>query len=122
MIDVNVRKELFKEYASCMWMRVTKEGKIVRNFKLDIKHVNIDKDGNVYVGWYNDIYSATLKTAKVNVVDQAAYSHDIQGVFTSEDEAKAVAKEWFNEERRERIEQLEKELTELKKEYNAALT
>ena len=104
MIDVNVRKELFKEYASCMWMRVTKEGKIVRNFKLDIKHVSIDKDGNVYVGWYNDIYSATLKTAKVNVVDQAAYSHDIQGVFTSEDEAKAVAKEWFNEERRERIE------------------
>lgn len=118
MIDVNVRKELFKEYASCMWMRVTKEGKIVRNFKLDIKQVSIDKDGNVYVEWHDNKYSTALKTAKVNAVDQAECGHCILGVFTSEDEAKAAAKEWFNEERRERIEQLEKELAELKKESN----
>lgn len=116
MIDVNVRKELFKEYAECEWMKVIKEGTIVRNFKLDIKQVSIDKDGNVSVGWYDDAYSAVLKTAKVNAVDYAARDFCIQGVFTSEDEAKAAAKEWFNEERRERIEQLEKELAKLKKE------
>ena len=94
---------------------------IIGNNIQTIKQVSIDKDGNVNVGWYDDIYSATLKTAKVNVVEQAAHSHNIQGVFTSEYEANVAAKEWFNEERRERIEQLEKELTKLKKEYNEAL-
>lgn len=118
MIDVNARKELFKEYAACMWMKVTKEGKIARSSRIDISYVRIDKDGNVYVEWHDNKYSTALKTARVNAVDQAEIGYCIRGVFTSEDEAKAAAKEWFNEERRERIEQLEKELAELKKECN----
>lgn len=113
MIDIDTRKALFKEYSGCHWIEVTNAGEIKANRPVDVEYVDVDKDGNVYVRWRNSDYDV-LKTAEVNVVMQAAYDEYISGVFTDEDEARAVAKEWFNEEKKERIAKLEAELAELK--------
>lgn len=113
-IDINTRKTLFKEYSGCHWIEVTKAGAIKVNRPVNVEYVAVDKDGNVYVRWRNSDYDA-LKIAEVNVVTQAAYGEYIAGVFTNEVEARTVAKERFNEEKKEKIEQLEAELAELKK-------
>ena len=111
-IDINTRKSLFKEYSSCHWIEVTKAGAIKVNRPVNVEYVDVDKDGNVYVRWRNSDYDV-LKIAEVNAVTQAAYDEYIAGVFTGEDEARAAAKEWFNEKKKEKIERLEAELAEL---------
>ena len=113
-IDIKTRKALFKEYSSCHWIEVTKAGAIKVNRPVNVEYVAVDKDGNVYVRWRNSDYDV-LKIAKVNAVTQAAYDEYIAGVFTDEVEARTVAKERFNEEKKEKLKQLEAELAELKK-------
>ena len=113
MIDIETRKQLFKDYSNCKWLQVSKEGKVVCCSGISIECVSIDKDGNVYVDWRTGAYSQ-LKTAEVNVVNSAC-GDCIQGIFTSKEEAVDITKEWFKIEKLEKIKQLEEELAELKK-------
>lgn len=116
MMDITARKTLFNDYAQCHYIKVDVKGKILRDAAIDVEYVSIDKKGNVFVDWYpENKYEHSLKSAEVNVVHQAMYNREIEGVFTSQEEALAVAAEWFNKEKKEKIAELEAELTELKK-------
>ena len=64
MIDIETRKQLFKEYSDCKWMQATIEGKVVACSGITIETVSVDKDGNVYVDWRSGAYSQ-LQTSKI---------------------------------------------------------
>ena len=113
-ISLQARKQLFNEYADCRYFKISSKGKVLKDIKIDVEYVDVDKKGNVYVEWQFDDYDK-LHSAEVNVVRQAAYDDNIDGVFTSKEEALAVAKEWFKEEKKDKIAELEEELAELKK-------
>ena len=117
MTSEKTRKALFKDYTKCHYMKVNAKGKILKDVKIDVEYVDLDKNGNVYVEWRFDTYSK-LESTEVNVVRYASYGYDgfdIEGVFTSKKEALAIAAEWFNEEKKKKIAKLEAELAELKK-------
>lgn len=109
-------KTLFNDYTQCHYIKVDVKGKILQDVAIDVEYVSIDKKGNVFVDWYpENKYEHSLKSAEVNVVHQAVYNREIEGVFTSQEEALAVAAEWFNKEKKEKIAELEAELAELKR-------
>ena len=112
--DVENRKALFNAFACCKYYKASKAGKVLSCKKIDIQYVSVDKNGNVYVDWEDgDKYRTCLETAEVNVVWHACHNY-VEGVFTSKDEAIATAKEWFAEEKKAKIAELEEELAQLK--------
>ena len=115
IVDEQTRKSLFNNYSGCKWMQVSKEGKVVCCSGIVVEYVSVDKDGAVHVAWRSGAYSQ-LKTSRVNAVGQTEYGECIQGIFTSQEEAVAVARDWFQNEKLKKIKQLEEELAKLKAE------
>ena len=116
MIDIETRKQLFKDYSDCKLVTIGKDGEVAHCSNIVVEDVRVDKDGVVYVAWHSGAYSL-LKTSevnKVNVVDQACDKH-VQGIFTSKEEAISIARKWLENEKLKKIKQLEEELAELKK-------
>ncbi len=112
MIDLKTRKVVFEDYINCHYIKVDDKGKILKDTKIDVEYVSLDKKGNVYVEWRFGTYDDP-ENAEVNVV-RNAYDHYIEGVFTCKAEAIATAAEWFKEEKKAKIAELEAELAELK--------
>lgn len=116
MIDIETRKQLFKDYSDCKLVTIGKDGEVAHCIGVVIEHVSLDKNGKVYIDWHAGAYSQ-LKSSEVNVVHQTMHDGCIQGIFTSKEEAISIARKWLENEKLEKIKQLEEELAELKKSY-----
>ena len=111
-MDVEERKQLFYDFASCKKMKVSKSGKVISSEKIIIEHVLVNKKGDVLVEWHYNCYDQ-FHTAEVDVV-YSAWDDYIEGIFTDEVVAKKVAEEWFQQQKKEKIAELEAELKRLK--------
>ena len=111
-MDIETRKQLFNAYANCRSIRVAKYGEILLEYPVSVETVSVNKDGDVFVEWRNSIYD-NKRIAEVDMVDNA-WENYIDGVFSSRDVAKAVAAEWFDRQKKEKIAELEAELKKLK--------
>ena len=110
-MDIETRKQLYNEHVNCKFMKVTKAGQAsIQDIIVD--YVLVDKYGNVFVEWHSGTYSDS-HFAEVNMVNQA-FDNYISGIFTDEATAKAVAAEWFDRQKQEKIAELEAELKKLK--------
>lgn len=106
------RKALFNAFACCKYYKVNDAGEVFYRKKIEIEQVCVDRRGRVYVDWRFGMYD-DVESAEVNVV-RKAYGSFVEGIFTSEEEASAVAKAWFNDEKDAAIARLEEELARLK--------
>ena len=114
MVDEKARKELYRDYKKCKWIEVNSKCEVTCVDDILVEFVSVDEVGRVYLEWHMTAISE-MNCSEVNTVVFAVSDEFIQGVFTSKKEAVAVAKEWFNAERKERISKLEEELARLKK-------
>lgn len=111
-MDVEERKKLFYDFANCKKMKVSKAGKVMSSEDIIIEHVLVNKKGDVLVEWHYNCYDQ-FHTAEVDVVYNA-WDDYVEGIFTDEAVAKDVAEEWFQQQKKEKIAELEAELKRLK--------
>lgn len=109
---IESRKALFNAFACCKYYKVDDAGEVFYRKKIEIEQVCVDRKGRVYVDWRFGMYD-DVESAEVDVV-RKAYGSYVEGVFTSEEAASAVAKAWFKDEKEAEIARLEEELARLK--------
>ena len=108
--------DVFNSFNDCYYMQVTKAGKIIAKNKINVSAIQIDKNGEVEIGWSEDKYRS-VEFKPLNAV-YSSYDDYIYGVFTDDNTALTIAKEWFKLLVKEQIDKIEKKKSELVKELN----
>ena len=115
-------KDVYNEFFHCKYLRVDPTGKILAAYDVVPDLVCVDKRGYVYIRYYKNAYG-DVAVRKLNEVSWSA-DGNLEGVFTNESVAVAVAREHYLKIKQDKIAEVEAELSKMKKdleEYKSSM-